>query len=83
MGTLKDPSLSVVLTDVSTTLIKFEILVKMTLLPEFIPQRQLMSTLESSANLQPTTLLKMGLRPLSSAKKTLMEVLSFLAFLIH
>ena len=50
---------------------------------KFIPQRELTSTLESFANLQLTTSLKMGLRPLYSEKIPLMEVLSFSALLVH
>ena len=57
--------------------------VKTALLLKFVPQRELMSTLELSEIFQPTTLLIIGLRPLSYAKSPLMEVLSFLAFLIH
>ena len=68
MGTLIDPSFSVVLTDVIPRLMKFGFWVKTALLPKFIPQLNLTLTLESSANLQPTTVLRMGLRPLSSAK---------------
>ena len=83
VGTLTDPSLSVVLTDASQKFKKFGFRVNTTLLPKFISQRKLMSTLESSENFQPTTLLRMCLRPLSSAKNTPIEVLSLSEFLIH
>ena len=59
VGILTDPSLSVVLTDARLRLMKFGFWVKTALLPTFIPQRELTSTLELSANLQPTTLLNL------------------------
>ena len=68
VGTLIYTSLSVVLRDVSPRLVKFGFWVKTELLSKFIPQRKLTLMLESSTNLQSTTLLEMGLRPLSSAK---------------
>ena len=68
VGTLKDRNLSVVLTDTSLKLMNIGFWVKTTLLPEFIPQRKFTSSMESTENLKPTTLLKMGLIPLSSEK---------------
>ena len=68
VGTLTYPSLSVVLTDAISRLMKFGFGVKTALLPDFTPQRNLTSTLELSDNLQTTNLLKMGLIPLSSAR---------------
>ena len=62
---------------------KFGFLVKTTLLTEFLPQCELTLTMKSSANLQSTTLLKMGLIPLYSVENLSMEVLSFSEFLIH
>ena len=83
VGTLTNQSLSIALTDVIPRLMKFGFLVKTALPLNFIPQCKLTSTLETSADLQPTNLLKMGLTPLFSAKKSLMKVLSLSVFLIH
>ena len=83
VAALTDPSLSFVLKDAIPRLMMFGFRVKTALLLRFIPQLEFMSRLGTGANLQPTTLLKMGLRHLSSAKNLSMEVLSFFAFLIH
>ena len=48
VGTMTDPSLSVVMTDVSPRLMKFGFWVKTELFPDFITQRELTSTLELS-----------------------------------
>ena len=60
VGTLTDTSLSVVFTGATPRLIECRFWVNTALLQKFIPQHDLTSTLESSANLQKTTLLKMG-----------------------
>ena len=81
--TLKDSSLSVLLMDAIPRSMKLGFRMKTALLLKFIPHRELTPTLNTGANLQPTTLLKMSLGPLSSTKGPLVEVLSLSAFLIH
>ena len=61
---------------------RFGFWLKTALPPNFIQHPELTSTLDLSENFQPTTLLKMGLQPLSSAKNPLREVLSFSALII-
>ena len=78
VGTLPDPSVSVVLTDTIPRSIKFGFRVKTALLPKFIPQRELTSTLESTAYLQPTTLLKNGFNTCIFCKKSINGSFEFL-----
>ena len=71
VGTLTDPSLSVVLTDVIPRLMGYGFWAKMALLPKVTPQRELTPMLDLSANLQPTTLLKNGFKTSIFYKKSI------------
>ena len=74
VGTLIDPSLSVMLTDANPKFTKFGFGAMTASLPRFIPQRELTSNLGSAVTLQPTTLLKLDVGPLCYAKKPSIEV---------
>ena len=78
LETLTDFSLSVVLVDARLKLTKFEFWARMASLLKSIPQHKLTLVLESWVNFQPTILLKIGVGPLSSAKKTINGSFEFL-----